>query len=314
MSWKSFYKDYFNFSRAERFGILFLCVCILIVLLINWSLPVWYKPQPPNTIAFANEIAQFRHAVDSLLLVKAPVATPVYAEPISDLFYFNPNKATDMEWEKLGMNERQIRNIRNFQASGGSFKRKEDVQKLYTISATQYQRLEPYIRFAVNETSTKQILPEKQNIPYNEEIKITTSTSRMEVKLQIELNTADSSQLTQLSGIGPVLASRTIRYRNLMGGFTDVAQLGEVYGVNPDLVERLALQLSVDSLLIRKIHVNKATQREMLSHPYLNEQQVRGILNYRRLQNHINSLDELVRNNILKREDADKIRPYLTFE
>ena len=73
-------------------------------------------------------------------------------------------------------------------------------------------------------------------------------------------------------------------------------------------------QLSVDSSLIRKIPVNKATFREMAVHPYLNEQQVRGIQNYLRLQKRINNLDELVQNNILKREDAEKIRPYLTFE
>jgi len=314
MSWKSFHKEYFNFSRADRFGILLLCGCILLILTIRWLLPLWLKPRPPDTTAFTEEIAQFRRAVDSLLLVKTPPTTPAYLQPTSELFYFDPNRATDLEWERLGMNERQIRNIRNYQASGGSFRRKEDLQKLYTISVTQYQRLEPYIRLVVNEPSAKQIIPEKQPVLYAEESETVTVTSRRETNLQIELNTADSSLLTQLSGIGPVLASRTIRYRNLIGGFVDVAQLGEVYGINRDLVERLSSQLSADSSLIRKIHVNKATQREMLSHPYLDEQQVRSIMNYRRLQNHINSLDELVRNNILKREDAEKIRPYLTFE
>jgi DNA uptake protein ComE-like DNA-binding protein len=141
-----------------------------------------------------------------------------------------------------------------------------------------------------------------------------TAVPRTEAKPQIELNTADSSLLTQLPGIGAVLASRTIRYRNLMGGFSDVAQLSEVYGVHRDLVERLTPQLSADSSLIRKIPVNTATYRELIGHPYLNEQQVRGIMNYRRLQNRINSLNELVQNNILKSEEAEKIRPYLAFD
>ena len=303
MSWKSFHKDYFNFSRAERFGILVLCGCILMAFIIRWSLPYRIKPQPPDTNAFAEEIAQFRRVVDSLYLAKGPSATPANLQSTPELFYFDPNRATDEEWNKLGLNERQIRNIRNYQASGGNFRRKEDLQRLYTISATQYQRLEPYIRLTVNEPVIKQAVTEtRSEIP------------RSATHLQIELNTADSSLLTQLSGIGPVLASRTIRYRNLIGGFTHVEQLGEVYGVNSELVERLAEQLTVDSSLIRKIHVNKATFRELVVHPYLNEQQARGIQNYIRLQNRINNLDELVRNNILKREDAEKIRPYLTFD
>ena len=315
MSWKSFLKDYFNFSRAERYGVLVLCGGVLLAMTAKWSLPYWIKPKIPDTSAFAEEIAQFRRAVDSVFLAKDISGTSsVYLQPTSNLFYFDPNRVTDKEWEKLGLNERQIRNIRNYQASGGQFKRKEDLQKLYTISATQYQILEPYIRFAANAPPAKQVAPEAQPAPATQQTQQMTTTPRRETRLQIELNTADSSQLTKLTGIGPVLASRTIRYRNRIGGFVDVAQLGEVYGINQELVEQLASQLSADSLLIRKISVNKATFRELVNHPYLNEQQVRGILNYRNLQNRINHLDELVRNNILKREEAEKIKPYLIFE
>ena len=170
--------------------------------------------------------------------------------------------------------------------------------------------LEPYIRISGNEPAVKQPVPEVRSTAFEaKEVKAVIAKS-----LFIELNTADSSLLTQLSGIGPVLASRTIRYRNRMGGFADVAQIGEVYGINAELVERLATQLSADSSLIRKIPVNTATFRDLISHPYLNEQQVRGVLNYRKLQNRIHHMDELVQNNILKREEAEKIRPYLKYD
>ena len=314
MSWKTFVKDYFNFSRSGRFGILILCGCILIVLMVRLFLPYWIKPQIPDVTAFAEEIAQFRRAVDSVFHAKNDVSVAsMDLQYAPDLFYFDPNRTTDEEWEKLGMNERQIRNIRNYQASGGSFKRKEDLQKLYTVSVTQYQQLEPYIRFVANEPSVKSAVSEIRTAPDTKEPERITATPRSETKLQIELNTADSSLLTQLPGIGAVLASRTVKYRNLMGGFADVMQLSEVYGISQDLIERLSLQISADSSLIRKIPVNTATYRDLISHPYLNEQQVRGILNYRRLQNRINSIGELVQNNILKREEAEKIRPYLAF-
>ena len=310
MSWKSFHKDYFNFSRAERFGIVVLCGCILITLIIRWSLPFWIQPHIPDTTAFEEEIAQFRRVADSLFIAKGTTATPVMIQSTSDLFYFDPNRTTDKEWMQLGLNERQIRNIRNYQASGGYFKRKEDLQRLYTISATQYLRLEPYIRLTANEKTMSEIT----SVLDTKDTERASIPSREETKLQIELNMADSSLLTQLPGVGPVLAARTVRYRNLIGGFTGVEQLVEVYGINLELVERLATYLSVDSSLIRKIPVNRATFRELVVHPYLNEQQARGIQSYIKLQKRINNLNELVQNNILKREDAEKIRPYLTFE
>jgi len=309
MSWKTFLKDYFRFSRAERLGIVALCGCILLILIVRWSLPYCIKPRIPDITAYSEEIAQFRRAVDAVSQAKDVFVASVELQSTPDFFFFDPNKTTDEEWERLGLNERQIRNIRNYQASGGQFKRKEDLQKLYTISATQYQLLEPYIRLTANVSSVSEI----RSAPVTKEPERMPYEPRNAAKLQIELNTADSSMLTQLPGIGPVLASRTIKYRDLIGGFADVSQLGEVYGVNRDLVVRLTPQLSTDSAFIRKIPVNTATYRDLIAHPYLNDQQVRGIMNYIRLQKRINSLDELVQNNILKREEAEKIRPYLAF-
>jgi DNA uptake protein ComE-like DNA-binding protein len=313
MSWKSFLKDYLNFSWAERFSVLVLCGCILLALTVKRTLPYWTKRRTSDITAYQKEISRFRRAADSMLIAKNQTAPPIYVPSAPDLFYFDPNRITDEEWGKLGLNERQIRNIRNYRAKGGHFKRKEDLQKLYTIPAAQYRLLEPYIRIG-NEPAGKRVAPETRIIPDAEEAERVIATPHQETKLRIDLNTADSSLLTQLPGIGPVLAARTIKYRNRMGGFADVAQLGEIYGTDPELVERLASQLSADASLIRKIPVNTATFKDLISHPYLNEQQVRGILNYRKLQNRINNPDELVKNHILEREDAEKIRPYLTFE
>ena len=313
MSWKTFLRDYLSFSRAGRFGILVLCGCVLSVMMVRWFLPCWIKPEIPDTTEFAEEIAQFRHVVDSVSHIKEILIATVNLQATPEYFYFDPNRTTDEEWEKLGMNERQIRNIRNYQAKGGQFKRKEDLQKLYTISAPQYQRLEPYIRFTANAPAVKQDISETSPASATKEPERTTVLARSETKLHIELNSADSSLLTTLPGIGPVLASRTVKYRSRIGGFADVEQLGEVYGINRDLLDRLAPMLSADSSLIRKIPVNTATYRDLITHPYLNDQLVRGILNYRRLQNRINSMDELVKNHILKSEEAERIKPYLVF-
>jgi competence protein ComEA len=61
------------------------------------------------------------------------------------LFVFDPNTASLQEFQKLGLSEKQASTIKNYLNKGGSFKTKEDLKKIYGISADQYNQLEPYI-------------------------------------------------------------------------------------------------------------------------------------------------------------------------
>lgn len=56
----------------------------------------------------------------------------------------------------------------------------------------------------------------------------------------ININTADSQALQQLSGVGPVTAGAIIEYRSQHGRFTDLKQLQEVSGIGPATFARIA--------------------------------------------------------------------------
>ncbi len=313
MPWKSFLKKYLNFTRSERYGITVLCVVILVVFCVKLLLPRWMEHKPSDPTTFEAEIASFQKAVDSVNLTKNTGTADDFHPSTIELFYFDPNTATDKDWEKLGLNNRQIRNIRNYQAKGGRFRKKEDFRKLYTISVAQYEALEPYIVIAGEKPPPKEPV-RKVDIQVKETRARDTLSIPSKKIVHIELNTADSTELTQLPGIGPVLASRIIKYRNRIGGYAKVSQLDEVYGIKTELMDRLTPSLSADSLLVRKIFINRATFKDLVSHPYLNEQQTRGILNYRKLQGTINNMDELVKNNILTQEEANRVMPYISVE
>ncbi|MDR3095407.1 MAG: helix-hairpin-helix domain-containing protein [Bacteroidales bacterium] len=306
MSWKNNLKQYFNFSHSERYGIMVLCGFIMLAFAVKLILPEWLAQQKVDDTGYHEALTLFRPAgePDWNNTEITPAGEPVNKRTY---FYFDPNHIGNQEWQKLGLNERQIRNIRNYQAKGGTFRKKEDLKKLYTIPFSLYESVAPYIRFATESAHTTAVKPAVEPRPDVEH-------SETAAPIIVELNSADSALLTQLRGIGPVFASRIIKYRNRAGGFANVEQLNEVYGIDSALVAQLKPQLTTDSGLIRKIPVNKAIFKEMINHPYLNEQQTRGILYYRKIQTGIKTMDELVKNNILTQEEAQKIAPYLSFE
>lgn len=302
MRWKTFLREYFNFSRKEKYGIIILCGLIMLAIVAKQLVPKFIVRKPADITAYEKQIDRFLKSVDSLKVS----ADSHHVKKGYEYFYFDPNTATDNEWVRLGMNERQIRNIRNYQAKGGHFKEKTDLKKLYTIPVTLYENLEPYITI-IGSQQDKHIYekePDKISGPSENKISIKTP-------IIVELNTTDSATLTQLSGIGPVFASRIIKYRNMLGGFVNIQQLNEVYGVKQELVERLASQITIDTTQLQKISINTLAFRDLTKHPYLNAQQARGILKYRELQGSIKSLDELKRNHILTEEDIQKLSPYI---
>ncbi len=56
---------------------------------------------------------------------------------------------------------------------------------------------------------------------------------------RLDLNRATVQELERLPRVGPVLASRIVALRDSLGGFRDVAQLEQVRGIGPVMLERL---------------------------------------------------------------------------
>lgn len=129
----------------------------------------------------------------------------------------------------------------------------------------------------------------------------------------VNINRADSVQLLPLPGIGPVFAGRIIKYRNLLGGFVSVDQLGEVYGIPMETLYNIRDMVLIDSSAVRKIKIDSASFRELLRHPYLEFEDVKSLVNYREFTGCISSLLEIEENFIWPDSVLNRIRPYLEF-
>jgi len=139
-----------------------------------------------------------------------------------------------------------------------------------------------------------------------------TSRGESKTKISIELNKADSASLDQLPGIGPVFAKRIIKYRTILGGYYSVNQIAEVYGMKPDIVDKIQKFLTVDTSEIKKIDLNIAEFKEINAHPYISYEQTKVICKFR-ARNKLLSLKQLLDLNIFNSDELLKLRPYLLF-
>lgn len=129
----------------------------------------------------------------------------------------------------------------------------------------------------------------------------------------VNLNSCDSAMLEALPGIGPVLSARIIKYRKLIGGYSNVDQLREVYGLPPETYELIKSRVFADTSLLRHINVNTAEYRDLDMLPYIRRFEIYSIIKYRDLNRRIGSIEELVKNKIIPDSTARKIRPYVVF-
>lgn len=131
--------------------------------------------------------------------------------------------------------------------------------------------------------------------------------------LLVDLNTADTSRLQQLHGIGSVFASRIVKYRSLLGGFVTTDQLLEVYGFTDDRLAAIEPHITISESYIKFLHINTATLDELRRHPYLDYYQARAIVDYRKSVGTIKSRDDLLCIPLLDESTIRKITPYIQY-
>lgn len=140
-----------------------------------------------------------------------------------------------------------------------------------------------------------------------------TQRSRTYRVQPIDINRADSADLLPLPGIGPVFAGRIIKYRNLLGGFLSVDQLGEVYGIPAETIQKIRSMIRIDSSAVRSLYIDSATFSTLLRHPYMEYEHVKALVEYRDFKGDIESLKELEMNLILPDSILKMMDGYIEF-
>ena len=130
----------------------------------------------------------------------------------------------------------------------------------------------------------------------------------------VELNTADTTILKKVPGIGSSFAKRIVGYRNLLGGYYSVTQLSEVYGIDAEKYNTLAPWFSADPSFISTLPVNSMPQDSLRRHPYINYNQAKVISQLRKQKGKLTGWENLQLLNEFADEDKIRLQHYLSFE
>lgn len=285
-------RDLFGFSRNEANGLLILLPLMFLILFSNSIYKQFFFDPPVPDESINREL-------DSLVAhwdynpKKTDEATGY------ELFQFDPNTADEDDLNTLGFGPLTKR-ILNYRRAGGKFKKPNDLLKLYGMDSSFFLAIAPYIKIQAAEKRISPKLPEK----------------RAAKELIIyDLNEADTAAFQTIRGIGSVLAKRIVRYRAALGGFVSTAQLKEVYGLDTAVIALTLQRFHFnEDFKPSQIDINKATEKELASHPYIHSKLAKTIITYRFQHGSFGEIADLLNLELMDQQIFDRVKPYLKAE
>ena len=215
-------------------------------------------------------------------------------------FYFDPNTLSASGWKSLGVSAGTISTIQKYLSKGGHFYKASDLEKIYGLPSTLTTQLIPFVRI--------------QALSYN---RLTFSKAPAPFKKQapmVDVNEADSVAWETLPGIGPALSARIVKFRNQLGGFLDIQQIKEVYGLSDSVFESLQHRLVNGKGSIQRLHLNTIDQATLQKHPYIRYSMAKAIVRYREQHGPFARVEDIKKAFLMKDSVFEKLQPYLTTE
>lgn len=279
-----------NWTWQQKRSLFIFLLCNILLLLTYFLLPTHSNtilhldtPEIKNIIV---EVEQKRKE-DSL--GRVPIKYP-----------FNPNFITDYQAYLFSIDMDDLHALRAYRDSDKWINSIADFQKVTQWENARVNEIEPYLKFP-------------DWVIANEQSKnISTQNKQREKLVKKDLNTASLEDLLTVPGIGEVLSSRIIDWREKLNGFADTLQLNHIYGLNDWTKSNLTRYFYVTpSAIAPKYNINKASASDLATIPGLNFELARKIWEFQHLREGINDLEELIKIEGMTRGKLELIALYL---
>jgi DNA uptake protein ComE-like DNA-binding protein len=286
-------KSHFGYNKRQRNGIFFLLLFIVFLQCIFFF--VDFSSEETNAVS-QNEIAAFQHEMDSLKSVEMEKSIP-------KIYPFNPNYITDFKGHQLGMSIVEIDRLIAFRAQGKYINSIKQFQEITGVNDSLLNKISPYFKFAEWTASKK-----------SEGTSYSGNTIEKSV-LKKDINSATSEDFRAINGIGEKLAKRIIDYRTKLQGFSFNDQVFEVWALDKEIAGKVLQYFEVlKPPAIKRININTATFKEVLTIVYLDYELTKKIFRYKDEVAEIQSIEELKKIEGFPLEKFNRIALYLDTE
>jgi len=244
---------------------------------------------------------------------------------------FNPNTIDSLSLVSFGVKPWKVKNFLHYREGGKRFYSPEDILATYGWEDSDYELIAEYVQFEErpsvsrhNTSSRNHNTPSYSN--HNSNLGGTSKPSirahndsayipkyipaKFKTLTKVNLNSADTTVLCSIPGIGKKTSEAIIRRREKLGGFIKVEQLMEISLVSQEMLEWFEEPSPKD---IRKININKDSFQRLSSHPYIQYNHTRDIIQYRRLYGDIKNAEQLLSTGIFTKDELERLTPYLEY-
>lgn len=233
---KKVISSYLQFSKKERIG-------LAIVLFLLGLFLYLHSLVKPSLQSLQHEDTAWLNGVDYVEKKSAETVKKDYVKLASlkpTYFHFDPNTTTENQFLLLGLTEKNAQTILRYRNKGGKFREPKDFLKIWGIEPSTAKALIPYIRIV------PAISPSKYPVVNSSDgYHPTHSPKKIPI---IEVNSASVTEWETLPGIGPVLATRIVKYRDKLGGFAEINDVQKTYGISDSVFSKIKPFLQLNNI------------------------------------------------------------------
>lgn len=294
-----------QFSKRSRRLVIVLqwIVCVALIGLSLWSM---HRELPSQPIAKRQTHQKRARSNDAskIIYAEAEVSQP-------ESFIFDPNTADSTTLLRLGLSPWQVRSIYRFRAKHGRYHNPEDFMRTPHLTVEQWEHLAPLIRIAdkyrlLSETgriperhasyarTDTSASPSAATHPATSQERLPRDTVNYPEKYAegtlVDLNTADTTTLKHIPGIGSYRAKKIVEYRKKLGGYVQVEQIMEACQMPDEVMDWLHITHNE----VTTIDINRSSINQMMRHPYISFYLAKDIFEWRKKHGPIKDISVLL--------------------
>ena len=271
------FKSHFWYTKNQRNGILLLLIIIIFLQLIlhfkNFDSQQMVDLSLPKITSYNKQLDSLKKKSSKKKKFK--------------IYPFNPNYISDYKGYQLGLNVDQIDRLLAYREQRLYVNSAKEFQTITKISDSLLKKISPFFKFP-------EWVQKKNNNKNNQQRYIPNSRINVSEITTVDINKATLKDFTAIEGVDEYLSERIIKYRSKLQGFSFKEQLFEVWGLDELMANKILSTFSIKNKpIIKKVNINTASFKEVLSNPYIDYELCIQIFDYKDEVAELQSISEI---------------------